>query len=120
MGEGFGKHGDGRKSGVLCGDRLLVVVCPGLLAPEAPTPRPRGQARPDFVLWVGATGGGLLHGLVSPLATPGGFAWVMARLTVAIAAASAWLVNSAARRLGKQWALAARVVDDHTLIQDGP
>ena len=44
----------------------------------------------------------------------------MAALTVAIAAASAWLVNSAARRLGKQWALAARLVDDHTLIQDGP
>lgn len=44
----------------------------------------------------------------------------MAVITVGIAAGSAWLVNAAARRLGKQWALAARLVDDHTLIQEGP
>jgi protein-S-isoprenylcysteine O-methyltransferase Ste14 len=41
-------------------------------------------------------------------------------LTVAIAVASVWLVNAAARRLGKQWALAARLVEGHELIQDGP
>ena len=41
-------------------------------------------------------------------------------LIVAIAVASVWLVNAAARRLGKQWALAARLVEGHTLIQDGP
>jgi protein-S-isoprenylcysteine O-methyltransferase Ste14 len=46
--------------------------------------------------------------------------WGLAVLTVAIAVASTWLVNSAARRLGKQWALAARLVEGHTLIQDGP
>ncbi|MGA7850857.1 MAG: isoprenylcysteine carboxylmethyltransferase family protein [Terriglobales bacterium] len=46
--------------------------------------------------------------------------WGLAALTVAIAVASTWLVNAAARRLGKQWALAARLVEDHTLIQDGP
>ena len=46
--------------------------------------------------------------------------WTMATITVALAAGSAWLVNSAARRLGKQWGLAARVADGHTLIQDGP
>ena len=39
---------------------------------------------------------------------------------MAIAVASVWLVNAAARRLGKQWALAARLVEGHTLIQDGP
>ena len=49
-----------------------------------------------------------------------GMEWVMAALTVTTAVASVWLVNSAARRLGKQWALAARLVEDHTLIQDGP
>ncbi len=48
------------------------------------------------------------------------FEWTLAVITVAIAAASAWLVNSAARRLGKQWALAARLVEGHELIQDGP
>lgn len=46
--------------------------------------------------------------------------WGLAVLTVAIAVASTWLVNAAARRLGKQWALAARLVEGHTLIQDGP
>ena len=46
--------------------------------------------------------------------------WGMAVLTVAMAVASTWLVNAAARRLGKQWALAARLVEDHTLIRDGP
>jgi protein-S-isoprenylcysteine O-methyltransferase Ste14 len=46
--------------------------------------------------------------------------WGLAGLTVAIAVGSVWLVNSAARRLGKQWALAARLVEGHTLIQDGP
>ena len=51
---------------------------------------------------------------------PEWFAWGMAMLAVTIAAGSTWLVNSAARRLGKQWALAARLVEDHDLIQDGP
>ncbi len=46
--------------------------------------------------------------------------WGLAVLTVAVAIASVWLVNAAARRLGKQWALAARLVEGHTLIRDGP
>jgi len=46
--------------------------------------------------------------------------WGLTVLTVAIAIASVWLVNAAARRLGKQWALAARLVEGHTLIRDGP
>jgi len=45
---------------------------------------------------------------------------VLAVVTVALAAASVWLVNAAARRLGKQWALAARLVEGHDLIRDGP
>ena len=46
--------------------------------------------------------------------------WALAVLAVAIAAGSVWLVHSAARHLGKQWALAARLVEGHELIQDGP
>ncbi|HKM85906.1 MAG TPA: isoprenylcysteine carboxylmethyltransferase family protein [Terriglobales bacterium] len=46
--------------------------------------------------------------------------WGLAVLTVVIAGTSTWLVIAAARRLGKQWALAARLVEGHTLIQDGP
>jgi protein-S-isoprenylcysteine O-methyltransferase Ste14 len=44
----------------------------------------------------------------------------LAVLTVVLAAASVWLVNAASRRLGKQWALAARLVEGHDLITDGP
>jgi protein-S-isoprenylcysteine O-methyltransferase Ste14 len=57
----------------------------------------------------------------SPVASGSpGVGWGLAVLIVAIAAGSVWLVNAAARRLGKQWALAARLVEGHTLIQDGP
>jgi protein-S-isoprenylcysteine O-methyltransferase Ste14 len=41
-------------------------------------------------------------------------------VTVAIAAASLWLISAAVRRLGKQWAVAARLVEGHNLIIDGP
>jgi protein-S-isoprenylcysteine O-methyltransferase Ste14 len=75
------------------------------------------QAAAYFVVWSFP----LRQGQFS-LATHGSPAagWGMAAFTVAIAIASVWLVNSAARRLGKQWALAARLVEGHTLIQDGP
>jgi len=46
--------------------------------------------------------------------------WGRTVLIVSIAVGSAWLVNASARRLGKQWALAARLVEGHTLIQEGP
>jgi protein-S-isoprenylcysteine O-methyltransferase Ste14 len=46
--------------------------------------------------------------------------WGLAAITVFLAVGSVWLVNAAARRLGKQWALTARVLEGHTLIQDGP
>jgi protein-S-isoprenylcysteine O-methyltransferase Ste14 len=57
----------------------------------------------------------------SPIASqPEWLAWTMTALALAIAAFSAWLVNASARRLGKQWSLAARIVEDHDLIDDGP
>jgi protein-S-isoprenylcysteine O-methyltransferase Ste14 len=45
---------------------------------------------------------------------------LLAVLTVASAVLSVWLVNAAVRRLGKQWAVAARLVEGHKLITDGP
>jgi protein-S-isoprenylcysteine O-methyltransferase Ste14 len=51
---------------------------------------------------------------------PPWLAWMIAIIALAIAVFSAWLVNSAVRRLGKQWSLAARIVEDHDLIDDGP
>jgi protein-S-isoprenylcysteine O-methyltransferase Ste14 len=41
-------------------------------------------------------------------------------VTVSIAAASGWLIESAVRTLGKQWALRARLVEGHQLITAGP
>jgi protein-S-isoprenylcysteine O-methyltransferase Ste14 len=70
-----------------------------------------------FIVW--------FHPLQRKTFSPVAFAspaveWGLAVLTVAIAVASTWLVNAAARRLGKHWALTARVVEGHTLIQGGP
>jgi protein-S-isoprenylcysteine O-methyltransferase Ste14 len=45
---------------------------------------------------------------------------VFSVLTVAIAAASGWVLESAVRTLGKQWALRARLIEDHKLITVGP
>ncbi len=45
---------------------------------------------------------------------------VFSVLTVALAAASGWLLESAIRTLGKQWALRARLVEGHKLITEGP
>jgi protein-S-isoprenylcysteine O-methyltransferase Ste14 len=45
---------------------------------------------------------------------------VVAVVAVVIAAASIWLVTSAVRALGKQWALGARLIQGHELITSGP
>jgi protein-S-isoprenylcysteine O-methyltransferase Ste14 len=58
---------------------------------------------------------------LSPIMSGSGVVdWALAALAVVVAITSVWLVNAAARRLGKQWALAARLVEGHTLIKDGP
>lgn len=43
-----------------------------------------------------------------------------ATFTILLAAASVWLLASAVRTLGKQWAVAARLVEGHKLITAGP
>jgi protein-S-isoprenylcysteine O-methyltransferase Ste14 len=40
--------------------------------------------------------------------------------TVALAVVSIWLTASAVKTLGKQWAVAARLVEGHKLITEGP
>jgi protein-S-isoprenylcysteine O-methyltransferase Ste14 len=45
---------------------------------------------------------------------------VFAVFTISLAAASVWLMKSAVRTLGKQWAVAARLVEGHKLITEGP
>jgi protein-S-isoprenylcysteine O-methyltransferase Ste14 len=50
----------------------------------------------------------------------GGIGIAYSVCTVALAVASVWLVAAAVRTLGKQWALAARLVEGHKLITEGP
>ena len=45
---------------------------------------------------------------------------ILAAITMAIALASAWFCYAAARTLGKQWALVARVIEGHELVMQGP
>jgi protein-S-isoprenylcysteine O-methyltransferase Ste14 len=45
---------------------------------------------------------------------------ILTGLTIAIALASVWFCYAAARTLGKQWALVARVVEGHELVMRGP
>lgn len=63
--------------------------------------------------------------LQRPIGTPfGGVAilggWPLALFVAAILAATVAFIARAVARLGKQWALAARLVEDHALITDGP
>ncbi|MGB8509614.1 MAG: isoprenylcysteine carboxylmethyltransferase family protein [Pyrinomonadaceae bacterium] len=44
----------------------------------------------------------------------------LAVLTVALAAGSVWILTAAIITLGKQWSFAARLVDTHRLVTEGP
>jgi protein-S-isoprenylcysteine O-methyltransferase Ste14 len=61
-----------------------------------------------------------LRQLVPATSWPPVAEWGLAAATVGLAIGSVLLVICAARCLGKQWALTARVVEGHSLIQDGP
>jgi protein-S-isoprenylcysteine O-methyltransferase Ste14 len=45
---------------------------------------------------------------------------ILAGLDIAFTIASVWFCYTAARALGKQWALMARVIEGHELIRQGP
>lgn len=55
---------------------------------------------------------------IAPMAWP--FELAFALLTVALAVASVWFSVAAVRALGKQWGLAARLINEHKLITQGP
>ncbi|MGA8765177.1 MAG: isoprenylcysteine carboxylmethyltransferase family protein [Candidatus Sulfotelmatobacter sp.] len=99
-----------------------------LLRKKPPT---QPEAKRDNVSLVGIILQGCAYGLVwfhpphSPFLPHAGL-WplsveiALAVFTVAAAAGSVWLVSSAVRTLGKQWAFAARLVEGHKLITEGP
>ena len=45
---------------------------------------------------------------------------IIAALTIVLTIASVWFCYAAARALGKQWALVARVIEGHELVKEGP
>ncbi|MFN2578817.1 MAG: isoprenylcysteine carboxylmethyltransferase family protein [Pyrinomonadaceae bacterium] len=45
---------------------------------------------------------------------------VLALVTMFLAISSVWFCSAAIRTLGKQWSLAARVVEGHKLVTEGP
>jgi len=53
-----------------------------------------------------------------PLSSAGQY--FLAALTIALTAASVWFCWAAARALGRQWALVARIIEGHELIVEGP
>jgi protein-S-isoprenylcysteine O-methyltransferase Ste14 len=70
-----------------------------------------------FLVWFQPPG----RVFLSPVAVLSGSVGVLfSACTVALALGSIWLIASAVRTLGKQWALAARLVEGHKLITTGP
>jgi protein-S-isoprenylcysteine O-methyltransferase Ste14 len=56
----------------------------------------------------------------SPMASSEILGMTISIAAIAIAIASEWLTFAAAMTLGKQWALVARVVEGHELVERGP
>ena len=48
------------------------------------------------------------------------FEIILAVFTVVVAISSVWFVSAAVRRLGKHWSIAARLVEGHKLVTEGP
>jgi protein-S-isoprenylcysteine O-methyltransferase Ste14 len=61
------------------------------------------------------------HPFLPPVAALSGILGILLSvITIAMAAGSGWLMETAIRTLGKQWALPARLVEGHKLITAGP
>ncbi|HTP12132.1 MAG TPA: isoprenylcysteine carboxylmethyltransferase family protein [Bacteroidota bacterium] len=57
----------------------------------------------------------------SPFLPVGGvFDVILAAITIALSVSSVVLVQTAVQTLGKQWSMAARLVEGHDLVTDGP
>jgi len=70
-----------------------------------------------FLVWFQPPGKPLLPPVA---ALSGSIGILVSACTLALAVASVWLIASAVRTLGKQWAIAARLVEGHNLITSGP
>ncbi len=89
----------------------------------------RGARKHDLRSWLGffLQGAGYAICFAVPrtrfspfAATPQAIEWLAAVITAGMAIGSVWFCYAAARALGRQWALGARVIDEHELITRGP
>jgi len=89
----------------------------------------KGDARRDVTSSFGFASQCVAYGLCfafhreffSPLipSTPA-IDWALALFAISLTIASVWFCFAAARALGRQWALMARVIEGHALIREGP
>jgi protein-S-isoprenylcysteine O-methyltransferase Ste14 len=70
-----------------------------------------------FLVWFQPPGQPFLPPVAALSGIPGA---VFGVFTVGLAAGSGWLLESAIRTLGQQWALRARLVEGHKLVTEGP
>jgi protein-S-isoprenylcysteine O-methyltransferase Ste14 len=103
---------------------LLVFVL--VLGKKPPSP-PDSKREPTSIIGIALQG--ISYGLVwtfrrppfTPIVLSGKVLEIaLAVLTMAMAIGSVWFVSAAVRTLGKQWSLAARVLEGHKLITSGP
>lgn len=104
----------------------IAFVITFLVHPKPPSPPDKKR---DSSSIVGIVFQGLSYALVWIVRrmwfTPmfGGNHWLeiaLAMLTMVLAAASVWFCAKSIRTLGEQWSLAARVVEGHKLVTQGP
>jgi protein-S-isoprenylcysteine O-methyltransferase Ste14 len=111
---------------VLC---WLAFVAAFALRGRPPADEPQAERRSDPSSRVGIALQGVAYALVwaahrqwftpfAPVGAAGEAA--LAVLTAALAVGSAWFVVAAAKELGKEWSLTARVLGEHRLVTGGP
>jgi protein-S-isoprenylcysteine O-methyltransferase Ste14 len=94
----------------------LVLVGPGSPAEEV-----RGAYLAAALIFFAAIVWTVRRAWFTPILPLGKtFEVALAILTMALAAGSVWLCISAIRTLGQQWSLAARVIEGHKLVTQGP
>ena len=102
----------------------FVVV---FLVQEKPASTPESKRERSSIFGIALQG--LAYAIVwaihrppfTPIAQIGkSFEIALAILTMTLAIGSVWFCSAAIRTLGKQWSLAARLVEGHKLITEGP
>jgi protein-S-isoprenylcysteine O-methyltransferase Ste14 len=68
-------------------------------------------------LGIGAAGFGPIHVGLDPMSTK---ALIEAAIVLFLMLGAVWLFDASSRAMGKNWALVARTLTDHTLVQSGP